>query len=107
MIEPLLEAERALAVGLLDQAERLYRRVAEDDPRNAIAVVGLARVALERGDDRAALELARRALAIDAESAAAIRLVARLEEVAAARGEPSSAPEPRRRRGLLGRLWRR
>lgn len=88
MIEPLLEAERALTVGMLDHAERLYRAVAEADPRNSIAVVGLARVALERGQDVEALQLARRALAIDGENVAAQRLVMRLEEVLRARGVP-------------------
>ncbi len=87
MIEVLLQAERALAMGLVDQAERLYRQAAAADPRNSIAVVGLARVALERADDARALQLAWRALAIDPENAAAQRLAARMEEVLATRGE--------------------
>lgn len=98
MIELLLEAERALSVGMLDQAERLYWQTVEHDPRNSIAVVGLARVALERRDDRTALEFGRRALAIDPLNAAAGRLVTRLEEVMRARGEPipetATPPEP-------------
>ena len=125
MIEIILQAERALAVGMLDQAERLYAQAAELDPRNSIAVVGLARVALDRADDRTAYELARRALAIDPENAAAHRLAERLEEVMRFRGEdvpatpepaprpapePAPAPEPvaaPRKRSLLDRLRRR
>ena len=87
MIEVLLQAERALAAGLVDQAERLYRQTLEADPRNSIAVVGLARVAIERADDAGALRLAWRALAIDPENAAAVRLAARLVEVLTTRGE--------------------
>jgi tetratricopeptide (TPR) repeat protein len=100
VIELLLEAERALEMGRIDAAESLYRQVADADPRNSIAVVGLARIALERGDELRALELARRALDIDPENAAAGRMVARLEEVRAYRGavtvEPGSVagPEP-------------
>jgi tetratricopeptide (TPR) repeat protein len=87
MIELLLQAEGALSVGLLDRAETLYRQVERADPRNAIAVVGLSRVALERGRQQDALELARRALEIDPENIAAQRMVQRLEEVLAYRGE--------------------
>jgi tetratricopeptide (TPR) repeat protein len=82
VIEPLLAAENLLAMGLLDQAERSYRQVLAADPRNAIAVVGLSRVALERGDEAGAIALARDALAIDPENASARRMIDRLEEVA-------------------------
>ncbi len=123
MIELLLQAERSLSVGLLDQAERMYRQASEADPRNSIAVVGLARVALERSDDATALALGRRALEIDPDNVAARRLVDRLTEVAARRAAsepaptptpepaPTSAPAPAPaggvRRGLLRRLLRR
>jgi tetratricopeptide (TPR) repeat protein len=93
VIELLLQAEGALSVGLLDRAEALYRQVATADPRNAIAIVGLSRVALERGQQQEALELARRGLAIDRENVAAQRMVQRLEEVLAYRGKPSSTAE--------------
>ena len=87
MIERLLEAERAVAVGLLDQAERIYQQAIDADPRNSIAVVGLARVALERGDEARAYAMGLRALEIDGDNQAARRLVDRLVEVRAARGE--------------------
>jgi len=94
MIELLLQAERALSVGLLDRAEILYRQVATADPRNSIAVVGLARVTLDRGDEVGALALARRALTIDPENAAAQRMVARLEEVLDYRADAAAAIVP-------------
>jgi hypothetical protein len=87
MIEPLLEAERAMSFGLVDQAERLYRQVADHDPKSSIAVVGLARVALERGDERTAYLEARRAIEIDPENPAAQHLVMRLTEVFEGRGD--------------------
>jgi tetratricopeptide (TPR) repeat protein len=128
MIELLLQAERALSIGLLDRAETLYRQVAAADPRNSIAVVGLSRVALDRGDEVEALGLARRALAIDPENVAAQRMVARLDEVLEYRGdghvpepepavpepepavpepEPAAPEPPRKRRSWLARLFRR
>jgi tetratricopeptide (TPR) repeat protein len=85
VIELLLQAERALTMGMVDQAERLYLQAVAVDPQNSIAVVGLARVALERADDEGALREARRALAIDPENVAAARLAERLEEVLAYR----------------------
>lgn len=94
MIELLLEAERALSFGRVDRAEEIYRQVAGSDPHNSIAVVGLARVALERADDLGAYLLARRALVIDPENEAARRLALRLEEVLATRGEPVADPMP-------------
>lgn len=96
MIELLLQAERAMSVGLVDRAETLYAQVAEADPQNSIAVVGLARVALERGDEAGALALAQRALTIDPENAAAARMVERLDEVLryrAGEGATVAAPE--------------
>ena len=94
MIELLLEAERAMSFGRLDRAEEIYGQVAAADPRNSIAVVGMARVSLERGDDLGAYLLARRALGIDPENEAARRLAVRLEEVLATRGQPVADPLP-------------
>jgi hypothetical protein len=98
VIELLLEAERALSFGLVERAETLYRQVAAADPKNSIAIVGLARVALERADDAQALTYARQALAIDPENDAARRLAERMEEVLTTRGDvlpaaPTPAPE--------------
>ncbi len=93
MIERLLDAERNLQIGFVDRAEAIYRGLAESDPRNAVAIVGLARCALERGDERGAYELAVRALSIDPEDAAALRMEARLSEVLATRGAPVRRPD--------------
>ena len=94
MIEQLLRAENALALGLLDQAEKIYEQTLAHDPANAIALVGLSRVALERGDERASLGFARRALSIDPENGPAGRMIDRLEEVIHERGDaiPQEAP---------------
>jgi thioredoxin-like negative regulator of GroEL len=98
VIEMMLEAERALAVGLLDQADRLYRQVLAADPNNAIAVVGLARVALERGDERTTYVEAKRALAMDPDNPMASHLAMRMTEILRGRGESlpdaGSGPAP-------------
>ena len=121
MIERLLAAEGALAKNELDHAQRLFGQVAEADPRNAIAVVGLARVLARRGDTDAARELLAHALEIDPEEAAARRLLAQFDEpvdaapVARPLAQPLAQPpsEPQRAaaesRGLLAwlRQWLR
>ena len=93
MIELLLQAERAVAGGALDQAERLYWQAIDADAQNAIAIVGLAKVARMRGDDRTAIAFGRRALKVDAENAVAQRLVAELESAHPAPAVPAS-PAP-------------
>lgn len=94
MIERLLAAEKALDQGMLDTAGRLYAQVAQADPRNAIALVGLAKVALreDRIDD--ARELAEQALAIDPDEAAAQRLLREVYAEVRPAPEPRAAPPP-------------
>ncbi|TAM64972.1 MAG: tetratricopeptide repeat protein [Chloroflexota bacterium] len=92
MIELLLQAGRTLDMGLLDQAERLYSQALKADPKNAIAAVGLARVAAERGHEREAYDLSLAALRLDPKNATAIRLETRLAEILAYRGEPVDRP---------------
>jgi thioredoxin-like negative regulator of GroEL len=117
VIERLLAAEGALSRDELDHAQRLFGQVVEADPRNAIAVVGLARVLARRGDTDAARELLAHALEIDPEEAAARRLLVELERasepavvvhpppapIASASTAAGPAPAPR---GLLARLRR-
>ena len=126
MIELMLEAERAMGIGLLDNAERLYRQVVAIDPKNSIAITGLARVALERGDQRGAYTFARQALALDPDNPIASHLSKRMAEQMRNRGEtlpadvplstattapaspaaptPPAVGEPTGRPGLIGRL---
>lgn len=120
MIERLLAADGALTRDELDHAERLFAQVAEADPRNAIAVVGLGRVALRRGDASAARAHLERALEIDPDEAAARRLLADLEGAPAegaataiatsalptAIAATDTAPAPATRLSLLDRIRR-
>jgi hypothetical protein len=87
VIEMLLQADRLLTMDMVEQADAIYRRVAEQDPRNAIAVVGMARCALARGEDHEAYRLAARALDIDPENDMARRMTLRMAEVLTYRGE--------------------
>jgi tetratricopeptide (TPR) repeat protein len=94
MIERLLAAEKALDQGMVDTAGRLFAQVAQADPRNAIALVGLAKVALreDRIDD--ARELAEQALALDPDEAAAQRLLREVYAEVRLAPEPTPAPAP-------------
>ncbi len=94
MIELLLQAERALGTGAFDVAERLYWQAIDADSQNAIAIVGLAKVARLKGDDRTAIAFGRRALKVDSENAVARRLVAELEAAHPEEVRPPVATEP-------------
>ncbi len=95
MIERLLAADAALDRGELDSAERLFAQVTEADPRNAIAAVGMGRVAAGRDDAEGARTWFQRALEIDPDEAAARRLLAALDrELGLAGGRGAQAPEP-------------
>ena len=111
MIERLLAADAAFDRGDLDIADRLYGQVADADPRNAIAVVGLAHVAAGRQASGRARELARRALDIDPDEAAARRLLDELERraaVTAPLAPPATPATPARPAQVRRRpRWRR
>lgn len=102
MIERLLAADAALDRDDLDLADKLFQQVVEADPRNAIAVVGLGRVAQARGDLDDARALMARALEIDPDEAAAQRHLAEMTGGAAAPlthdapppAAPPAAPAP-------------
>lgn len=89
MIERLLAAQAAFDRGEIEAAGRLYSQVSDADPRNAIAVVGMARVAALEGRFDDARSLVGRALEIDPAEAAARRL---LLEISTAPGG-GTAPE--------------
>jgi len=90
MFELLLQADKALAKGKLDQAEKTYWQLIDLDPTNAIALAGLARVAQTRGDESMARTLAAQALNIDPDSIVARHLLEELEN----RAPAETGPEP-------------
>jgi hypothetical protein len=92
--ERLLQAERLLLVDLVDRAEALFRAVAEDDPRNVDALIGVARSALARGDDHEAYRIAARAHALDPAHDMARRMEARMAEVLRTRGDVPGIGRP-------------
>lgn len=85
-------------MGLLDEAERLFQEAAQNDPSDAVAVMGLARVAVERGDDLEAYRLASRASTLDEANDPAAAMTLRLHEILTARGERLELPARLRRR---------
>jgi hypothetical protein len=94
MFELLLQADKALAGGQLDQAEKTYWQLIDLDPTNAIAVAGLARVSLGRGDERAARSFADQALGIDPDSIAARRVLETIEHKTVEPSKPGPAELP-------------
>ena len=83
--EKQIQADRLLTYGLLDQAEKLYEEVLEAEPGNVEVAFGLARVALERGDEQLAYERVKLALKINPRFDDAVRLEQRLAEIIATR----------------------
>jgi tetratricopeptide (TPR) repeat protein len=79
--EKQIQADRLLVYGLLDRAEALYAEVLGAEPANVEAALGLARVALERGDEQLAYERVQEAVRIGPRFDDAVRLQHRLREI--------------------------
>ena len=92
--ETILQADRLLIYGLLDQAEELYGSVLEREPGNSEAAFGLARVAVERDDLPLAHQRVAHAVALNPRNDDAQRLLARMAEIIAERDAPTAAPRP-------------
>ena len=92
MFELLLQADKSMSDGLLDQAERTYWQLIELDPTNAIAVACVARISLKRGDGRLARTFADRAIDIDPDNIVARKVIHALEE-GGALPEDSGTPD--------------
>jgi len=92
--EKQIQADRLLTYGLLDHAEKLYEEVLAVEPDNVEAAFGLARVALERGDEQLAYERVKRAVKIKPNFDDAVRLEKRLSEIIAARNANATHQAP-------------
>ena len=94
--EKQIQADRLLMYGLLDQAEKLYQEVLLAEPNNVEVAFGLARVALERGDEQTAYERVQLAVRINPRFDDAQRLAKRLGEILEARrgGPPAKQQTP-------------
>lgn len=99
MIEQILQAERLIQVDRVADARGIYERVVELDPRNAIAIVGLAQCALADGDEAGAHALAAQALETDPSNDMARRMEARLSEVLIVQGKGVERPAAAAARG--------
>ena len=95
MIERLLAAENALDRGDVDTAGIVFTQVAQADPKNVIAIVGLARVALREDRIEDARDLAMEALELDPHEAAAQKILREvLAELPPPPDERAPTPEP-------------
>ncbi len=75
---PLAAAYSALQAGRLEEAEQLYRRALEVDPRQPDALLGLAAAAEQRGATADAIALYRRVLTLQPDHPLALAAVAEL-----------------------------
>ena len=82
--ERLMAADRLLLYDLLDQAEAAYVAILADRPLTSEAAFGLARVALERGNQALAYQRVKQAVEINPRNDDAQRLYQRLTEILAA-----------------------
>jgi len=77
--ETAAEAAQALESGSADEAEQRFRQVLEQEPGHSGALVGLAAIALDRGDHAEARDFAEKVEAGTPEHAQAAALLARLD----------------------------
>lgn len=92
--EKLAAADRLLLYDLHDQAEATYAELLAEVPTSSEAMFGLARVALERGDEQLAHERVAAAVRLNPRNDDAQRLLSRLTEILAARQSSPAQQRP-------------